>query len=217
MKERPILFSGEMVRAILEGRKTQTRRVIKPHPPLSEWGITKPWSVSAFQVGRLFCPGTTREYKCPYGEPGDRLWVRETWAYCSKCSHKQPEKPEGVIYKADGDGFSTCHVCDPKSMQPDYRWRPSIFMPRWASRITLEVKDVRVERVQDITESDAEAEGCTPWEYQHVDPGTGEHLGNELSYRLGFHYLWDSINAKRGYGWDTNPWVWVVEFEVMNE
>jgi hypothetical protein len=172
MKERPILFSGPMVRAILDGRKTQTRRAIRPPMPWRDgWGVG---------LG---------EYNCPYGQPGDRLWVRETWA------PKQWEK--GACYRATGDLLDTGHC----------QWRPSIHMPRWASRITLEVIGVRVERLQDISEADAEAEGCEP-----LPMCGGPEVGGYNCYQSGFELLWGSINGKLA-PWSSNPWVWVVEFQ----
>lgn len=226
--ERPILFSGEMVRAILDGRKTQTRRVVKE---------------------KCFGPSDTRGYewhyrckrglwqdmrhsemmqKCPYGVPGDRLWVRETW----KCSWWGEGEPERIAYKAGG---KTQEVRDTESVSydlwsesmaeggaddlekagwkvgeddlfhhedcnraaaDDLRWRPSIHMPRWASRITLEVTDVRVERLQKISEADAIAEGCVS--------------DDEFDAKDRFEWLWESINGEGS--WEANPWVWVVEF-----
>ena len=176
VKERPILFSGAMVRAILEGRKTQTRRVVKPTsgPHSIEKTICTPGSLAAFI-----------RHRCPYGQPGDRLWVREAWW----------KRPDGSIsYRADGNDFVA-------GGRP--RYSPSIHMPRWASRITLRLTDVRVERVQDISVSDCIAEGLgypTDDRYAAVD---------------NFKPLWDSINAARGYGWDANPWVWVLVFEPV--
>ena len=179
MKERPILFSGPMVRAILDGRKTQTRRPIRSlrHP-----------------YGHLLGPeGVAREFnaktesiRCPLGQPGDRLWAREAWR-----TALQPG-PDGLlrmvsIYRADGE-----------IKMP---WRPSIHMPRWASRITLEIIRVWVERVQDITEGDAFNEGAPTTTGCLDDPCV-------MSFRQGFHDLWQSI-----YGtWDANPFVWAVEF-----
>jgi hypothetical protein len=193
MSERPILFSSEMVRAILENRKTHTRRVIKPQPDgISNDGI--PFIYKNITVVRDDCiehishpDGEPNKrfadiIKCPY-EIGMKLWVRETFGYGSE---PVPFSTAHVVYKADG------HFVEPGF------WEPSIFMPRWASRIDLLIKDIRVERVQDITYLDAIAEGMDKdWP--------------EKSYRN----LWDKLNAKRGYGWDVNPLVWVVEFEVM--
>ena len=178
VKERPILFSGPMVRAILGGRKTQTRRIVKLK------------CHDGFEVG----PNYEGEHwpvrggdrmPCPYGKPGDRLWVRETWL----CATGEPG-PTLCHYQADGD-------------RPEFNglWKPSIHMFRWASRITLEITGVRVERLQDITEADAMAEGvecCSGW------------IGHAGEPRRIFCDLWKSINGAES--WAANPWVWVVEF-----
>jgi len=192
MKERPILFSGEMVRALLDGRKTQTRRVIKPQPR----------DVHA-ELARHAKP---KELGCPHGQPGDLLWVRETW----KPLHSEND----ILYRAS-HGEITRHLDQDKWFEIDWRkrkdgWRPSIHMPRWASRITLRVKDVRVERVQEISPEDAMAEGI-----RHIARWgpRGELIQAMLDAPETFASLWNSINAKRGFGWDANPWVWVVEFE----
>lgn len=174
MKERPILFSGPMVRAILEGRKTMTRRI-----------ITDESIISLREDGT---PGKVQP-RCRYGKPGDRLWVRETFALTQ---HNLP------VYKADSrdkDGKLWPSV---KSDPNGVLWRPSIYMPRWASRIDLEITGIRVERLQDITEDDAKMEGVEPY-----DPDNG-------LYVAGFYELWESINGTGS--WDKNPWVWVVEF-----
>ena len=169
MTDRPILFSAPMVRAILDGSKTQTRRVIKPQPSYPNMCESSLWF--------------THRPRCPYGQPGDRLWVRETQA-----------KFHPAVYMADVE----------EGLYPSYLWTPSTHMPRAASRITLEITGVRVERVQDITEADAMAEGADP---TLVDPDGGSQPHVE-----GFTLLWDSINAPRGFGWDTNPFVWSLEF-----
>lgn len=190
MAEKPILFSGEMVRAILDGRKTQTRRVIKDLPENFPGGIRG--DVSLKEVGEFWCLPTSRGYKkMPYGKPGDLLWVRETFQWCSICGTTN--------FRANSDGM--CWQCS----EDLGKWQPSIFMPREASRLTLRVVGVRVERVQDIEPKDCIAEGI-------------ENFGSFPSatmYREWFQQLWDSINAKRGYSWDSNPWVWVVEFEAV--
>jgi len=195
-KERPILFSGAMVRAILDGTKTQTRRVMKDwvkHPHLFEANTTIQCNqgvacwVRADMRDSLGGPCYIQS-RCPYGQPGDRLWVRETWAHTDY--EREGPFQNCTIYRADGEDG----VWD----APGYRWRPSIHMPRWASRITLEITGVRVEQVQDITPDDAYAEGIREVYYEHA-------VG-------AFRVLWDSINAARGYGWASNPWVWVVEF-----
>lgn len=209
MKERPILFSTPMVQAILDGRKTQTRRVVKPQPPRCTENGTP---YSGFQATTLpietgydltaYMDNPKYIGKCPYGNPGDRLWVRETWADLKTLSD---DNLKGIIYRADGidhygneDGY-----VDTSS---EYmKWKPSIFMPKHACRLFLEVIDVRIERLQNITEEDAEKEGI---QFLRDIPDADETLtSKEL-----FMCLWDSINEKRGYSWESNPWVWVVEF-----
>ncbi len=167
MNEKPILFSTPMVRAILLGKKTQTRRVINLK---NEHGLPLHYS-------RIV------DRPCPYGKVGDRLWVRETWL----------KDGEVYLYKADfGKGIL--------SSSWEGHWKPSIHMPKVACRIRLEIVNVRVERLQDISHEDAVAEGC-----QKED---GRSWG-----RLGFSQLWDQINKDRGFGWDVNPWVWVLDFK----
>ncbi len=186
MKERPILFSGEMVRAILEGRKTQTRRVVKPQPcEMNVWH-------GAIYDGEIDLNKTPcmEPKKSPYGVPGDRLWVRET--FCTGSFYDCFQEDGVICYRATG-GNATESDCA--------AWRPSIHMPRRASRITLEVTGVRVERVQDISEDDAKAEGVS--------------LEKWDSYRVAYAELWSDLNAKRGFGWSVNPWVWVIEFRRM--
>lgn len=184
-RERPILFSGKMVRSILAGTKTQTRRLVKPPPPLPSG-----WRAPEFSVAG-------RDYRCPYGRPGDTLWVRETWRLTRDLDRLAPSHcapPLAIKYEADGYETSIGDV-------RFGRLRPSIHMPRWASRITLRVTEVRVERLQDISEEDARADGIySAW------PAVGH------SARALFRSLWDDINAKRA-PWATNPWVWVVSFE----
>ena len=147
MKERPILFSGAMVRAVLSGAKTQTRRVRKLLGP------------------------------CPHGQPGDLLWVRETWC------DGYPDTADPYLYRATYEGGAS------------HKWKPSIFMPRGASRLTLRLTDVRTEPLHRLTEADAHAEG----------------VADIAAYAA----LWDALNAKRGYGWNANPFVWVLSFEVV--
>lgn len=200
MKERPIIFSTPMVRAILEGRKTQTRRVIKlkPHSTGHEghapfydkytarWVFTAGWGLAVEQ----------RHIKCPYGWIGDRLWVRETWTDLWVSDWDVGD----IVYKAScPEGVSIA------------RWKPSIHMPRWASRILLELTDVRVERLQEIRHTDIWAEGigdCTDPEYGR----TPYHYGRD---KANFEHLWDSLNAKRGLGWGSNPWVWALTFKRL--
>jgi hypothetical protein len=189
MKERPILFSAEMVRAILDGRKTQTRRVAK----LNASGRVKlPGSPSNWH-----CEDPDAVLACPYGQPGDRLWVRETF----RVIDGQTQPRIAIDYRADPED-KWCRIgdflCDGK------KWTPSIYMPRLASRILLEITNVRVERVQEISDKDCLAEGIADLAIP---------LRPDLTmYRSSYADLWDSINAKRGFGWDANPWVWVIEF-----
>lgn len=213
MAERPILFSGPMVRAILDGSKVQTRRVVKA--PKHARGIQlvarAPEPHMAAFHGTYWEGGTLmyKEFKCPYGVPGDRLWVREThglvwphefWAPPSECSVEyRADLPSGCTDRP-GRWPIECKD-DPKCP----KWRPSIFMKREHSRITLEVTDVRVERVQDISDSDALDEGTAS------APGTYDGAQAEV-----FADLWDSINAKRpGCSWEDNPFCWAVTFKLL--
>ena len=198
MKERPILFSGEMVRAIHAGWKTQTRRVIKNadgengsfwnhpgwHPFVEDGKITK-WE--------FFSPGGNREISagapcptCPYGKPGDRLWVKETHLPTA----------HGTFYRADIDPMEAAGIGGMYG-----GWKPSIFMPRKLSRITLEIKYIRAERLQDITRGACMAEGCPFTNMRTNDP------------QKWYADLWESINGKGS--WQLNPWVWVVEFKQL--
>lgn len=189
MMDKPILFSGEMARAILEGKKTQTRRVINPQIE---------WNEGIFQRRKT---GTIDQFtyveflrRCPYGKIGDSLWVRETWR-----AEELNDGLDGIRYKADGlfipiknteeASDAWCAANMNKQLWEKDLWKPSIFMPRWASRINLEITGVRVERVQEIDRADAKAEGVSNL------------------------WSWDEINGQRGFGWDVNPWVWVVEFK----
>lgn len=237
MKTRPMLFSGPMIRALLDGSKTQTRRVVK-----GTNGVIGPLGGLGFPDKSL--RGTT-EFKggqplydmCPYGVVGDRLWVRETWQFADWTEDGQPY----VRFAADnavrfcegaGEGESLVDTWAALSATENYEidnkaadrgWRPSIFMPRWASRLTLTISDVRVERLQEMASReergeaiDAVAEGieCVPDE---MGPCYG--LGGKMTNRTGyaaFARLWNELNAARGFGWDANPWVWVVSFEVSS-
>lgn len=212
VKERPILFNAPMVRAILDGSKTQTRRALK----------LQPWDVATTESGKhifdfrsdkadleKIVDMPTMLQRCPYGQPGDRLWVRESFAHVY-CNNIEPmaRSPEDVAYMAD-------------NMTPDRGvygpWKPSIHMPRWASRITLEVTGVRVERLQDISEADCWAEGI-----EQVMNDFPDSSQIDTAFRLGlciddakplYAQLWESINGPGS--WDANPWVWVVEFRSM--
>jgi len=206
MKERPILFSGEMVKAVLDGRKTQTRRVIKFDPDKMKVEGGQIWTLRRGE----WWPWTSTTYS-PYGQPGDWLWVRETWQIHRLKGPTGLEFPN-ILYRADS---STQLLIDKRVWQyvrEKATWRPSIHMPRWASRITSEILSLRVERVQDISEEDIRAEGL-----RFFSGGWLNHA-DDICYTnpiLAFHRLWDSIYAKRGYGWNVNPWVWVIEFKKL--
>jgi len=201
--ERPILFSTVMVQAILAGKKTQTRRVVK-EPYQSYPVVTKHLTSCEFDFHHR--GGIGQYTTCPYGKSNDVLWVRETWR------PKGHNFPIGFHYEwkatAEEDGNPT-----------DEPWKPSIFMPKEACRIKLLIKDIRVERVQDITEEDAIREGIghgfqlnAGWpDYGHIKNGVCT-LTQDTA-RMSFASLWDSIYKKRGYGWKVNPWVWIIEFE----
>jgi hypothetical protein len=220
-KERPILFSAPMVRAILNGSKTQTRRIIKPVQPRND---------GLWPAGRNPVPD------CPYGVPGGRLWVRETWADVN--SYSGP----GFAYKADGafvqpeydgedfgagpsfnydkyPGDYTMWYTDLLNGESGHRWRASNHMPRWASRILLEITGISVERLQDISEDDAKAEGCRP--VRGVDgiwagsEGPGKLVTPWPTAKEAFADIWETIYGADS--WDANPWVWVLSFRRIGE
>jgi hypothetical protein len=213
MKERPILFSGEMVKAILDGRKTQTRRVIKGRFNIVTFPDGNKLPVKIDDNDKM-----AEDYiKCPYGQIGDRLWVRETFKY----QNFSEGYDNGIQQGGDHDfafGFAQIEYRDGvRKIEIELdeedlnirkpvidKWYPSIHMPRWASRINLEITNIRIERLQDITEEDSQAEGVEY--YGEID----YTIGN--TYKIIFRRLWDSINLKRGFGWNVNPFVWVVEF-----
>lgn len=208
--ERPILFSGPMVKAILEGRKTMTRRIFPVsdlesdpsaiHPDGSGKGFIAWWGErvpSAEETATKFYPGE-EGVKCRYGQPGDILWVREKWIVDEMYDGVPPRELSGqqtVDYPATDIPF---HLG---------RKRPSIHMPRWASRVDLLITGVKVERLQDISEEDAKAEGA-PCELHRLD---SVRLDANSNYRSGFERIWTDINGEES--WADNPWVWVVSFE----
>lgn len=198
MSEHQILLNGDEVRAILEGRKTQVRRVIKPQPEIFNeghswiWEHSPGWRAAGINAG-LESLSMQLVALCRYGKVGDRLWVRETWLPFDAHDIFNGRR---YAYAADTQPGSDG---DQARIDLGYKWRSSSSMPRCASRITLEITDVRAERIQNITPMDARAEGS----YLATDPDD----------EGGFINLWDSINDKRGYGWSTNPWLWVVEFK----
>lgn len=217
VKERPIIFGAESVCAILEGRKTQTRRVVKnpdKYEHIRECG---------------FC--------CPYGQPSERLWVREAFAVESSYNvddvrRYQPPHKDGrpTRYAEDGETawWEQCHYratdpqpelcCEHESCdgsEPCSRvWKMPLFMPRWASRITLELTEVRVERVQEITREDALAEGVHEMFKGENFPLREQRMALE---QHAYAEAWDALNAKRGFGWDKNPWVWVLPFRRVQD
>ncbi|MBY5961938.1 hypothetical protein [Marinobacter nauticus] len=210
--EKPILFKDDMIRAILEGRKTQTRRIVPEwqRPSLTHDGDRyisiaqrhPRWGFGVFGKTEDECMANYNdEYAslCPFGKPGDRLWVRETFADEAGGTRKFPG--EHIYYRADGDGVDLQGGC----------WTPSIHMPRWASRITLEVTGVRVERLQDISERDSREEGAR-FELAEID---SVRLGAEASHRGGFQNLWQRINGPDS--WYANPWVWVIKFKRIDQ
>lgn len=233
MNCRPILFGKPMVRALLAGTKMQTRRVVKPMPP--------PGAVS---FGTYYHPDPRPHFwafdgdalmdfavPCPYGQSGDRLWVRESWQYYNWTEDGEPiirfaadESTHLPISSPDlSDIWAT--LSDPSNYAIhgracDQHWRPSIHMPRWASRITLEITGVRVERLQDISPADCEAEGVQRLPLQENEPGpwytADVSAGQVLHSRStigAYHKLWGQINGPSS--WAANPWVWVMEFKCI--
>ena len=191
---KPILFNTDMVRAILEGRKTVTRRVVKPQPAGDG---SKPEPL-AKRPGYWNAWGDDYVYRQPH-HPGDILYVRETWAAWSPTYGTAPK----IIYKADG-----------YSQSQKMRWLPSIHMPREAARIFLRVTDVRVERLQEITEEQAQAEGAKGWMV-----ATDRDWDKNPNHLISFRHLWDSTIRKADraiYGWEANPWVFVIGFERID-
>lgn len=208
--ERGMIFNAEMVRALLSGRKTQTRRIIKPQPEATLSGSLSGKWLSRPLNGLLLPKIEDIAIHCPFGVVGDRIWVRETFQgplfdydlMDSYCKDPTPfEKPEFCVYKADGvpapefyDADDELHCC----------WRPSIHMPRWASRILLEITNVWVERLKSISDGDAIREGCST-----ADMKSGDCVADV------FARLWASIYGDES--WNSNPWVWVIEFKRIEE
>ncbi|HBY0080846.1 TPA: hypothetical protein MIM91_22720 [Klebsiella pneumoniae] len=230
MKERGMIFNAEMVRAILDGRKTQTRRIMKAQP--SEDFTPMNMALEADYKARWYTPGIVDKdgylqpagkevfgvanenegYSCPFGAVGDRIWVRETWAR----------------YNIDQDSHDMAYRATiPEDWPESGRWRPSIHMPRWASRITLEITDVRVERLNAISEQDAQSEGVHTevWDqtvvarnyaaidefFQFWSEDMPHYVEMNQLYRSSFRSLWESIYGAEN--WQANPWVWVIEFK----
>ncbi|HDF8568035.1 TPA: hypothetical protein PEO98_002187 [Enterobacter hormaechei subsp. hoffmannii] len=223
-----MIFNGEMVRAILDGKKTQTRRIMKVQPSdgfhpthngydldlnahwytpgvIDKNGYLQPAKKDAFGVA-----DENEGYTCPFGAVGDRIWVRETWAEAGAGA------PDLKLYRADYPEHVPNHY---ENVPPasDIRWTPSIHMPRWASRITLEITDVRIERLNGISETDAEAEGIDMealFDAQDCYDCIADHNMTGRPTATGaFKYLWESIYGEEN--WQANPWVWVIEFKVV--
>ena len=239
MKDTGILFSRPMVDPTLSGRKTQTRRIVKAPRPWKrgvwrEHGTEMPcwsqrwatvWDNGTWHTWNRQGHGgeNAREKNVetakaqaylaairqgfathPYGVAGDRLWGRETWRNHGGREYEYLEDQSQVIYRADLDAVTD-------AITEKTKWRPSIFMPRWASRISLELTGVRVERLNDISTADCWAEGVVPPVYK--TPG---NIGGDRSVWICYQELWDSLNEKRGYGWKNNPLVWVLEFRKVS-
>ena len=205
-KERPIPFNVPMVRALLDGTKTQTRRALRIQPP--------DWALNVFAVGRdhYFHEGSAaqpgkcwpafgRGVPCPHGQPGDRLWGKET--------HWCDDEDGAILYAANVQDFQIVNQNKFETGSAKYNWTPSRFMPRAASRITLEITGVRVERLQDISEADALSEGVDgkSWPQEFTKKGHGG--------RSDFRDVWESISGPNS--WTANPWVWVIGFKVLQE
>ncbi|ELI7109652.1 hypothetical protein RRT02_001898 [Salmonella enterica] len=217
MKERGMIFNAEMVRAILDGRKTQTRRVMKPQPepcPAPRGGHWWPSNVfktmlhveEEMQNGKGGWGGLVGDV-CPFGDVGDRIWVRETWAEAGASA------PDLKLYRANYPAHVPTHY---ENVPPaeDVRWTPSIHMPRWASRITLEITDVRVERLHSISERDALREGLfqLPASGRYcLQPGMQYFGMASYSAKEVYSWLWASIYGEES--WAANPWVWVIEYK----
>ena len=221
MKEHPILFTGDMVNAILTCRKTQTRRVIKPQPKPHHWSHFLSYILQCLHLKdgphyrfrhsfsekdgqRENSEWDGNVITCPFGVPGDRLWVRETHSFSEHFKGRSDDQTK-VWYRAAND----------RPTWAEKKWRPSIHMPRFVCRLLLEVTSVRVERVHDITEKDARLEGCDFDD--DIEPPEGYSEEDRPTAKLDFEFLWNSINSKRGFGWESNPWVWVVEFKLISE
>ncbi|MCA7591415.1 hypothetical protein [Escherichia coli] len=204
MKERGMIFNGAMVRAILDGRKTQTRRPLKwKQTRFTEIGEREdgsrwPWSEDAEHACDFWHP-------CPFGAVGDRIWVRETWAEAGAGA------PDLKLYRANYPEHVPTHY---ENVPPadEIRWTPSIHMPRAACRILLEVTGIRVERLNSISQEDAQAEGMalTGWRPTYSDPDSGGEVWTPYD---NFAQLWESIYGEES--WKANPWVWVIEFKVV--
>ncbi len=239
-KEKPILFNGAMVRAILSGAKTQTRRVVKSIPWRDRCNPNFSQAQAFRYAGEFRIAGSeemSTGFRCPFGQPGDRLWMRETWQqvhpiqiaddrYSQRGKAGIPGPPPvnyRTIYRADGEypaiyslggepwPYRSLEPFERNGMQAfvdEPRWTPSVHMPRWACRLVLEITDVRVERLQAISAEDALAEGAMEWAREQKTPIRDLDAGDE---RIAFKALWSGTGP--GGDWDSNPWVWVIKFK----
>ncbi|MFT1010982.1 hypothetical protein [Enterobacter hormaechei] len=215
MKERGMIFNGEMVRAIIDGRKIQTRRIMKPQPANDIARGTFPNTEAYGLVSTMKHKfGSTTAHLCPFGQPGVRIWVRETFRV-----HSRATDVATLVYKSSERQSWTeqthrvpVSVCNKPAVIE--KWTPSIHMPRWASRILLEITDVRVERLNSISEEEARSEGVGRLRegfWKNYQPGWTQH---QISARGSFATLWDSIYGSGE--WDRNPWVWVITFKCID-
>jgi hypothetical protein len=216
MKERPILFSAPMVCAILEDRKTQTRRIVKPQPNV----VHAIHNDASIETNLIFRRGDQRIH-CPYGQLGNHLWVRETHAIVPRTAYAHSDGVQQAI-RPDDDHDAAIYRADWDRSEGGIRWRPSIHMPRWGSRIDLEITGIRCERLKDISDADAIAEGAQKFEAlpaihpfaqdprwsMEIPISTDECLG---SARMAFANFFMKVNGEGL--WDANPWVWVIEFK----
>ncbi|MDH0493340.1 hypothetical protein [Comamonas aquatica] len=230
MKETGLMFKAPLVRAILEGRKTQTRRIVKPQPVAGQGMVNAGYCGDRhlwLRDGPCDKTDPAYEWRCPMGKPGDRIYVRETWANGIHALAAEREEDGPFVYAADGDLAVQGRLGE--------RWKPAIHMPKYAARIWLEITAVRVERLQDISEDDADAEGCERLETERYERDWklcpkcgGTRLHDALGAGLGvihdvdcrecdtyvkrFRHLWLST----GGDWDANPWVWVIDFKTIS-
>ncbi|RZG79657.1 hypothetical protein [Acinetobacter venetianus] len=215
MKERPILFNTAMVQAILSGNKTQTRRIVKPQPEVCDDARGGHWWPSSDVQSMVHVEKELQDYEgfwrgliddCnPFGAKGDRLWVRESWYQKGTVGRTYPDDDEyqffghrQAAYVADGDA--------PKDWT--FKKRPSIHMPRWACRLILEITNIRIERLQNITTEDAKAEG-----FDYSTHPSAIEMGYAIGAKTNFRFTWEQIYGQNE--WNKNPWVWVVEFKVI--
>lgn len=218
MKERPILFNAEMVRATLHGIKTQTRRVVVPPRNYTQeqfWAVSKSPAGVSWEGHGDGGPGTYDKFQpCPYGQIGDRLWVREAWRFY--WPYGEPGVHRQIQYRADCETRMIPPLADDEGcmLRGPSKWKPSIHMSRKDSRLMLEITDVHVEKIKQISNADILAEGIRPEACKVCIHGSSG-CGDCHALWHPFRDLWNSINANRGYGWDTNPLVWVITFKRL--